>query len=867
MSPARANIDGAAPFLRTAETAVGKQLGAQLYLHIAALDHAPPAMQEAVERGSELAELSSGTFNVVRFDEAAGTIAFLNYRDFFESPFPVLVESWKVRLATGSVTYRTYVESINPPILHRKELLLPSDDPRRTQFAALTTELEGLGFFDDPVRIGFRLQWERLLSDRGFRVFGHTVTPIGNVEEQDSPQTVEAELGPTDVARHLTALTRHTLSAPVQLLYRCGFLDGASSVFDYGCGKGSDVRGLTDLKVRATGWDPYFAPDAPISPADIVNLGFVINVIEDPVERRTALQRAYDLAKQLLVVSVMIASDHSVQGTPYADGIITRRRTFQKYFSQAELLTYVERTLEDAPIPVAPGICFLFRDKDAEQRFQLARYRTRIRLPVPRLSFERPPSPPRGIRVRAARPTAYEQHRELLDSLWQRCLELGREPHPDEVDQFDQIEQALGSLRRGLRVLSAHYDGAAFEQSNKQRSNDLLVYLALQQFQRRPPYKKLDLRLQRDVRAFFRDYGAATRQARDLLSSAANTELLSQACREAAEYGCGYLVPDKSLEVHGSLVGRLPPILRVYVGCAGVLFGDIEGADLVKIHIPSGKVTFSTYDNFFDTPLPQMMRRVKINLRSQEMQVFEYGEEYPSPFLYLKSRFINEECPSYAEQVAFDEQLQGLNLVDLSGFGPKPEDFFKTLRRARWKIRGWALERDDSPPGLDDRCGRYLTFRQLIECGETQAKFQIPNLPEVAASYAALQDLATHILDPLIEYYGSIELTYGFCSKTLARKIPGRIAPELDQHAAHEQRRDGQPVCPRAGAAADLLVRDENMREVAEWIIANLPFDRLYFYGEDRPIHVSYGPDNKREAIEMRLQASGRRTPRSFRAG
>jgi hypothetical protein len=26
-----------------------------------------------------------------------------------------------------------------------------------------------------------------------------------------------------------------------------------------------------------------------------------------------------------------------------------------------------------------------------------------------------------------------------------------------------------------------------------------------------------------------------------------------------------------------------------------------------------------------------------------------------------------------------------------------------------------------------------------------------------------------------------------------------------------------------------------------------LPFDSLYFYGVDRPIHISYGPENKRE--------------------
>jgi DNA phosphorothioation-associated putative methyltransferase len=58
-------------------------------------------------------------------------------------------------------------------------------------------------------------------------------------------------------------------------------LDGTHSLFDYGCGRGDDLRGLRENGIEAQGWDPYFAPDEPVVAADIVNLGFVINVIED----------------------------------------------------------------------------------------------------------------------------------------------------------------------------------------------------------------------------------------------------------------------------------------------------------------------------------------------------------------------------------------------------------------------------------------------------------------------------------------------------------------------------------------------------------------------------------------------------------
>ena len=236
---------------------------------------------------------------------------------------------------------------------------------------------------------------------------------------------------------------------------------------------------------------------------------------------------------------------------------------------------------------------------------------------------------------------------------------------------------------------------------------------------------------------------------------------------------------------------------------------------------------------------------------------------YTPPYLYRKSRYLNEEMPNYAEQLAFDEALENLKLFDLDGYGPKPSDFDKKLEAARWAIDGFSLVRSQTIPELDGPCGDHFTYRQLIECGETQALTGLPNLPKQPDSYNALHDLAVKILDPLIDYYGPVKITYGFSSPELARRITGRIAPKLDQHAACELNRKGEPICPRLGAAVDFIVEDEDMEEVARWIMANLPYDRLYFYGKDRPIHVSYSDSPAREAWEMR-EVGGRRVPRVF---
>jgi hypothetical protein len=78
-------------------------------------------------------------------------------------------------------------------------------------------------------------------------------------------------------------------------------------------------------------------------------------------------------------------------------------------------------------------------------------------------------------------------------------------------------------------------------------------------------------------------------------------------------------------------------------------------------------------------------------------------------------------------------------------------------------------------------------------------------------------------------------------------------------------RRD-KPICERLGAACDFVVTDEDMEAVALWVAANTPFDRLYFYGKDRPIHVSYSNTPARQFVKMSATTSGARVPRVDRS-
>ncbi|CAD6871625.1 DNA phosphorothioation-associated putative methyltransferase [Methylomonas fluvii] len=835
---------------------LGKKVLNHVYWHYSLTDAQESEMQQIVKAAEILAHLKPGLdYNVIKYDGKSRSLSLLWYPNFFEEPFPALETSFRIDLATQRVEKRNYQTSLNPPILHRKELLLSGDAPNNLQFTQLTETAEQLGLFDDTIRIGFKQAWDALIRDKGFQIIDNQFVPIGNDESTDS-LTVESSESKS-IARHLTALSRSNLSAPMQCLARHGFLDGSLTVFDYGCGKGDDIRNLSDNAIPVSGWDPHYVPEQPKQVADIVNLGFVINVIENYQERLDALIGAYNLANQVLVVSSMLFNQNAFKGQAFNDGVITQRNTFQKYFTQSELKEFLTDTLETDAIPVAPGIFFVFKNQDAEQRFLLGRQRSHRN--VLRLSH-RPISSSEPKLSRNEK--KYQAYKHLIDPVWKKTLELGRLPDKSEIDSLVELTEAFGSISKVIRFTLDNNEEALFEQAQQSKIEDLITYFSLQTFSKRKPYKHLEAGLQRDIKTFFGDYQNAIETARSILFKISNAELIAEACQHATEQGLGFLDEGEALHLHTGMVQELPALLRIYIGCATILYGDIEQTDLIKIHIQSGKLSLMRYDDFENQAIPRLLERVKINLREQTFDLYEYGDAFEPTNLYLKSRYISEEFPHFAEQLNFDEQLQALNLFELSGYGPKPDECRQTLALARWEIDGFKLVRSRSIPDLDESCGSYLNYRQLIECGETQRAMGILNLPKQAYSYNALYDLAVNILDPVIDYFGMIRLTYGFCSHELGKHIKKRVAPKLDQHAAHELNTKKNVICPRLGAAVDFIVEDENMREVADWIAENTPFDRLYFYGTDRPIHVSYGPENKRKYVDMVRIGSGKQMPK-----
>ena len=117
---------------------------------------------------SDLCHEFGGSFedcNVVKLD-ARSRVSFLRYEDF-DAPFPALLCALSCDCERNTRRQTDYSGRRNPPILHRKELLLPSDDPRVPGAERLTRCLEARGAFADARFIGTRDGWRRRLGDLG----------------------------------------------------------------------------------------------------------------------------------------------------------------------------------------------------------------------------------------------------------------------------------------------------------------------------------------------------------------------------------------------------------------------------------------------------------------------------------------------------------------------------------------------------------------------------------------------------------------------------------------------------------------------------------------------------------------------------
>jgi DNA phosphorothioation-associated putative methyltransferase len=475
--------------------------------------------------------------------------------------------------------------------------------------------------------------------------------------------------------RHRTAMKRVEVSRPIRLALEDGIILLATSVFDYGCGRGGDLRRLAAQGICCDGWDPAFRPHTERSAADIVNLGYVINVIENPHERVEALRSAWNLAKRALVVSARLTNEMTEERwTPCGDGFVTGRDTFQKFYEQQELREWIEETLGVPSVPAAPGVFYVFRDQELAQTYLSSRFRRRVRLPRIRIS--------RSERL-------FEENRALLDPLMEFFGDRGRLPEVGELTLADEICEEFGSIKRAFGVIRQVTGPEQWEEIARERAQDLLVYLALARFGGRPSLRELPEALRLDIKALFSNYRNACNEADDLLFSAGNQDAVSRACAESTIGKC----TQEALYLHIDALPQAPPLLRVYEGCARAYVGSVEDANMLKMQRQKPQVSYLAYPDFETDPHPALRESLKVRFKGLQIEYRDYRETTNPFILHRKETFVAPDHPLRGKFEKLTKQEEARGLFENTRTIGTRDGWNAVLRARSLKLRGHQLGR------------------------------------------------------------------------------------------------------------------------------------------------------------------------------
>jgi DNA phosphorothioation-associated putative methyltransferase len=281
------------------------------------------------------------------------------------------------------------------------------------------------------------------------------------------------------------------------------------------------------------------------------------------------------------------------------------------------------------------------------------------------VGLSKPPRPTREVRTaRRERPDPLAEHLPLTERFWSLTLQLGRLPLTQEFDGNAELCATFGSAKGVLRMLLARKDRQIFERAQAARKSDLLVYLASSHLRKPIPFGHLPDGVKADISVFFGTYSRGLKEGRDLLHSAAESSTIVLACDEAA---VGWQ-DERSLYLRSSHAGQLPTVLRTLLACAELLYGDINEADIIRIHKFSGKLTFLTYSDFQSTLLPQLAIRTKVDLRSARVDVFDHTSD--RQLLYFKERFLDADDPERERLLLISDKLRSLGISDSVFLGP-----------------------------------------------------------------------------------------------------------------------------------------------------------------------------------------------------
>lgn len=407
-----------------------------------------------------------------------------------------------------------------------------------------------------------------------------------------------------------------------------GVLQPGWTTLDYGSGRGGDIARLLHLGLHAIGWDPHHGGARPEEPQDVVTVIYVINVIEDPAERKAVLRDAWSLTQRCLVVSTRLIWEHKqVNGISLGDGTLTKRNTFQHLFTPAELRQLVSEVTETRIVSPLPGIVYAFRH-DSDRLAYLARRA------IPQQAWHE------GTDTQSALAA-------VVDFLQQR----GRMPTVEETPDalLPLLRHLTGTQLAKITLQVANTERV--EEGRRQSILNTLLLLGIEVFNGRSQLQSLPISIQADIRAFFSSYKEASRRADRLLLKLRDDAYV----RNVMNNSIGKMTPT-AIYVHRRAADYLPVLLKLYEHCGSVAVGRPAGWDVVKLAHRGRSVSWLGYPDFDRDPHPRLAWSYSVDMRALEGTYRSYLDSPNRPLLHRKHEFLHPSDPDVPKYQRLTDQ-------------------------------------------------------------------------------------------------------------------------------------------------------------------------------------------------------------------
>jgi len=142
--------------------------------------------------------------------------------------------------------------------------------------------------------------------------------------------------------------------------------------------------------------------------------------------------------------------------------------------------------------------------------------------------------------------------------------------------------------------------------------------------------------------------------------------------------------------------GWFKMLLRVYESCARAYLGEVEGANLLKLHRHSGKVSYLVYPDFETDPHPALLRSIKLSLRTREFDCYDYATSTNPPILHRKETFLPPGHALVAKFARLTRQEEKHGLLDETATIGTREGWQRRLAERGFLVRGHRLLRQRS---------------------------------------------------------------------------------------------------------------------------------------------------------------------------